>query len=324
MQKDKISVLMCAYNAADYIGQAIQSIIDQTYTNWELLISDDFSTDSTFQIAQAYAQKDARIKLFKQPENLGYLLNTNFIWNKAEGQFITFQDADDWSSVDRLIKQSQFLINNEVDICSSNFSRVDLIGKNKSIGEIEDLPSLSYNFIYQHFVAKRTLPVFAGTLFLNRKVLNSVGTYNPFFSRKCGEDTDWILRASRDFKIGTMSNILYYYRENPKGVTQNLTVDKLINYTLILKIHENFIKTGADLLDTKNQAVLLTLEKALKKPFLLDNSKIYYEQVKNSIYHKNWKSALKKMLRAIRAKPFHIPYYKTLFFIIRNFDTEKH
>ena len=121
---EKISVIMPAYNCEKYIRQAIDSILNQTYQNIELLISDDKSTDNTKKILDSYS--DTRIKRFDNNINLGYLKTFNKLIALAEGDYITFQDGDDYSELNRLeLLLKEFKNDNELGACGSNYNRVD-------------------------------------------------------------------------------------------------------------------------------------------------------------------------------------------------------
>lgn len=90
-----ISVLMTTYNRADYIGTAIQSVLDSTYTNFELIIVDDCSTDNTLEVVESYKQKDSRISVYKNDKNLGDYPNRNRAASYAKGDFIKYCDSDE-------------------------------------------------------------------------------------------------------------------------------------------------------------------------------------------------------------------------------------
>ena len=105
-----ISVIMACYNSEKYVDKAVQSIINQTYTNWELLICDDQSKDNTLKIIEKI--NDPRIKIFKNEKNLGYLKTCNRLFSSASGDYITFQDSDDFSHKERLSLQLNHLLNN--------------------------------------------------------------------------------------------------------------------------------------------------------------------------------------------------------------------
>src|SRR5690625_6791695 len=105
----KISVIMPAYNEERYIAESIQSILNQTFQDFELIIVDDGSTDKTFEIASSF--NDPRVKLYKQ-QNSGPAAARNKALSLAKGKYIALQDADDRSKPERLEKQYDFLENN--------------------------------------------------------------------------------------------------------------------------------------------------------------------------------------------------------------------
>lgn len=106
---DKISVIMGIYNCGSTLKQAIESIQKQTYSNWELIICDDGSTDNTYEIAEQMAQTDQRIILLRNDSNQGLNVTLNNCLKHATGQFIARMDGDDDCWPDRFEKQLQFL-----------------------------------------------------------------------------------------------------------------------------------------------------------------------------------------------------------------------
>jgi len=104
-----ISVIMSVYNEEKYLEESVESILRQTFTNFEFLIIDDFSTDKTLQILQRYQNKDKRVRIFTNQENLGLTKSLNILLKKARGKYIARMDADDISLPDRLLKQYLFL-----------------------------------------------------------------------------------------------------------------------------------------------------------------------------------------------------------------------
>jgi len=91
-----VSVLMTAYNREKYIGAAIESVLASTYSNFELIITDDCSSDNTVQIARDYASKDPRVKVFVNEKNLGDYPNRNRAASHASGKYLKYIDADDF------------------------------------------------------------------------------------------------------------------------------------------------------------------------------------------------------------------------------------
>ncbi len=110
-----VSVIMPAYNEEKYIGEAIQSVMDQVYTNWELIIVDDGSKDRTLEIVRQYSDRDLRIRVYQFSENQGACAALNEALKRAEGDYICWLSADDkykkemlWSGVEFLTKYKKF------------------------------------------------------------------------------------------------------------------------------------------------------------------------------------------------------------------------
>lgn len=109
-----ISIVMPAYNAGHTIEEAIRSVIAQTYTNWELIVIDDCSSDNTFSVAEYLAMTDRRIRLLKNARNAGVSATRNIAVTVANGAWIAFLDSDDMWASDKLHKQMA-LLNNKPD-----------------------------------------------------------------------------------------------------------------------------------------------------------------------------------------------------------------
>ena len=101
-QKPLISIIMPVYNAANFLSQAIDSILNQTYSHFEFIIIDDDSKDNSWKIIKQYAKKDNRIRAFKNQINLGVSLTSNIATSKTKGKFLVRMDADDISFSDRI------------------------------------------------------------------------------------------------------------------------------------------------------------------------------------------------------------------------------
>ena len=112
------SIIMPAYNCKDTIGQSIESIMDQDYRSFELIVIDDCSTDNTWSIVSHYA-KDSRLKLLRNDENLGVALTRNRGIKIAQGEFIAFCDSDDLWVRNKLSFQVRYLTNGYDIVCSN-------------------------------------------------------------------------------------------------------------------------------------------------------------------------------------------------------------
>lgn len=120
MAKKLISIIMPAYNASATIRESIESIIQQTYTEWELIVIDDFSKDNTVNIVKEYCKNDQRIKLLKNKKNLGVAKTRNNGLDEAKGDYIAFLDADDMWLKEKLEKQLLFMLKNDIDFTYTN------------------------------------------------------------------------------------------------------------------------------------------------------------------------------------------------------------
>lgn len=120
-----VSIIMPSYNSSEYIARSIDSIINQSYTNWELLITDDCSTDNTCEIVERYVATDSRIRLFVLDENKGAGVARNNSIKESKGQFIAFCDSDDRWKPEKLEIQLNFMNKRKVEVCYSSYLRCD-------------------------------------------------------------------------------------------------------------------------------------------------------------------------------------------------------
>lgn len=109
MINDLVSIITPAYNSSEYIREAIESVIAQTYKNWEMIIVDDASQDNTYEILNNYANKDKRIKPIFLEKNCGAAYARNKAIECAQGRYIAFLDSDDLWKKEKLEKQLIFM-----------------------------------------------------------------------------------------------------------------------------------------------------------------------------------------------------------------------
>ena len=125
MKEPLVSVIMPAYNAEKYISESIESVLTQSYQNWELLITDDRSNDNTQQIVEEYCARDKRIKLFINKENGGAGVARNNSIEKASGRFMAFLDADDQWLSGKLTKQIAFMLKNNYEFTFTAYQKLE-------------------------------------------------------------------------------------------------------------------------------------------------------------------------------------------------------
>ena len=166
-----ISVLLPVYNCEQYLEKAIQSILDQTYTNFELLIIDDYSNDNSAEIINNFTKFDDRVSVIRNDDNLGITKSLNKLLSLAKGEFIARQDADDISQKERFHLQLDFLQKKNLDVVYTRSKRID----NRKI-----IPGFSFYFP-QRIVVRYKNPFIHGTLFAKKNVINNLGGYDERF-----------------------------------------------------------------------------------------------------------------------------------------------
>lgn len=124
-----VSIIMPSYNSEDFLEKAIQSVVDQTYTNWELLVIDDGSKDRSLAIAEEFAKKDTRVKMIRNEENLGIAKTRNKGIQLAKGKYIAFLDSDDSWEVQKLAVQVAVMEEKQLDFTCSSYNVVNEAGE---------------------------------------------------------------------------------------------------------------------------------------------------------------------------------------------------
>ena len=191
-----ISVIMSVYNHENVVGRAIESILNQTYKNFELLICDDFSNDNTLKTIQDF--NSSKIKIFKNKRNLGLTKSLNLLIKNSTGELIARQDADDISSIYRFQKQKQFLINNDLDAVGS---RSLIINTNKVTPRFSFYLPLKFQMLFKN-------PLIHGSLMIKKSVLQNLNYYDEayYYSQDYKLLVDFI---NQNYKINIMNSTLY-------------------------------------------------------------------------------------------------------------------
>ena len=207
-----VSVIIAAYNSQEYIEQSVNSIRNQTYSNLEIIICDDCSTDRTFEILTKLSNEDGRIKLLRNGSNMFAAYSRNRCIEVANGEYIAIQDADDISSEKRIEKLVAALENSEYDFVSSGESLFDVCY------------TAPYRYVtHKHSPTKKDFLrgmcfCHAATL-IKKSVLLSVGGYPV--DKKIHRHEDYMLfmnlygEGYRGFNI---DDCLYYYRVDESAI----------------------------------------------------------------------------------------------------------
>ena len=197
MLNKNVSVILSAYNAEKTIN-TVESILSQSYDNFEFLILDDASTDNTFKIIESLSREDKRIKIFRNTFNLGLTKSLNLLLNEANSDLIARQDADDKSYKFRFEKQLEYLMKKSLTLFIQDQLEKD---NNKTI------PKYSF-YLPKKIILKYKNPFIHGTLFGRKEALESINGYDEDFlyAQDYKLVTDLM---SKSFKIKIMKDILY-------------------------------------------------------------------------------------------------------------------
>lgn len=201
--ESSVSIITPMYNSETFISETINSVLNQTYKNWELLLIDDCSSDNTLQIAKLFSKRHSNIKVLKNSTNLGTAISRNFGIEKSKGDFIAFLDADDLWKPEKLEKQLDFVKRNNCDVCFSSYELINKKGK-KLNKLVKALPVLSYNkLLKSNYIGNLTG-------LYNTKTLGKIKTTN------LRKRQDWLLWLEAIKKSGKpakgIQEPLAYYR----------------------------------------------------------------------------------------------------------------
>ncbi|MPW26979.1 glycosyltransferase [Alkalibaculum sp. M08DMB] len=146
ISENLVSVIMPTYNCANFIGETLDSVINQTYKNWEVIIIDDCSTDNTVEIVKKYMLNDKRIKYYKLDKNSGAAVARNKALDFSEGKYMAFLDSDDIWFPEKLTKQIDFMEQNRYSFTCTSYTKID--EKGNSLNHIINVKKQSgYNDI---------------------------------------------------------------------------------------------------------------------------------------------------------------------------------
>jgi glycosyltransferase involved in cell wall biosynthesis len=201
----KVSVVMSCYNEETTVSKAIDSILNQSFEDFEFIVIDDGSYDRTQDIIKGFT--DTRIKFFANERNIGLAGSLNKGIRKAKGKYIARMDADDWSVPDRIEKQVEFLeSNSKFDVLGSNALFISDDGQTKS-----RLP-LGNESITKNMYRKTT--IIHPSVMVRKAAFNKYGLYNENLS--WAEDKDLWLRWRGKVKFSNLGETLIHYQVKEK------------------------------------------------------------------------------------------------------------
>ena len=183
----KYSIILRAYNAAEKVSESIESVIKQSYKNWELIIVDDGSTDNTGEVCEKYALVDKRIKIIHQ-ENKGCLLATQTGVNNATGDFVCLIDSDDWYEKDYLEIVNEIVENQDVDMIVANYNIIGNHGQKQEFCLVKEDCILNTQEAIKKFLESTNYALW--NKFVARKKIRYTDTEQEFYD-KWGKTTNF-------------------------------------------------------------------------------------------------------------------------------------
>ncbi len=200
-----ISVIMSVHNSEQFLPFSVESILNQTYRNFEFLIVDDCSTDNSLTLLREYEKKDSRITIFTNPTNIGLTKSLNFLISQSKGTFIARMDDDDISLPKRFEKQIQFFENTTYDIIGCNCDEIDQKGL---VTGSKSYPETDLNIKKLMIICN---PVSHPAVMFKKEMIEKAGRYNESF--RTSQDYDlWFRCAALGCIFYTIQETLLLYR----------------------------------------------------------------------------------------------------------------
>lgn len=220
----KISVVMAAYNAEKYLSEAMDSILAQTYGDFELIVIDDKSTDRSGQILQDYVRQDSRVVVLSNPENLGLTKSLNKGLAIAQGEYIARMDADDICVPDRFARQVEFLDQNP------DYSFVSCIGRYiDEDGHEEQLRLFPETNEQIYAMMPKVDAVMHPGVMFRRADIAAIGNYCEDF--RVVQDYDlWFRGMAAGYKFYNIQEPLVLFRRNDSYNTRKSKAYRLVDY----------------------------------------------------------------------------------------------
>lgn len=246
-----VSILMPVYNAHEYLVGALDSMLSQTYTNWELIAIDDCSTDDSFLTLAQYEKIDPRIKAYKNIVNMGVGRTLDKAVKMAKGEFIARMDADDLSYPDRLQKQVKYLLENpDVVALGGQVRLIDEKGKNIGVKMFPTDSKVLYTMLYT------SVPIQHPTLMVNTtKLPADLDWYGGW---KKAQDLHLFFQLVRYGKLANLNDFVLDYRfysnsnslKNPKdtySITKSIRAEARGKFGYIPSFKSKLIEIGQDI-----------------------------------------------------------------------------
>lgn len=238
MNSPLVTVGVALYNHQGYIKQCLQSLIEQTYTNIEIIVIDDGSSDNSYAIAKEYLESqthnNSHFKITTRT-NVGMCNTLNEIAHAAKGQYISFVGSDDYWAENKIFDQVAYLESHpDMTLVHSNSMKVD--DNNTPIKMIDYSQKKNSGDLFEAFIY-RTGGINTPSHLYRTSVYQTIGYYDPAFRF---EDTDFWLRLSKQHKVGYINKTHSYYRWHGKNLSDSRNALKFY-YEELIQIYKKNI-----------------------------------------------------------------------------------
>jgi len=312
MKKKLISILLPVYNAESYIHDSINSILNQTYTNWELLIADDGSTDKTKEIVDSY--QDPRIKTYHNDTNIGPFPTRNKLLELSKGDLITFQDADDISHSTRLEEQVKAFWEDELLGIVGTW--IEVILEDGTV-----INTMEYPITDDEIKEKnQTMNAFFNpTAMIKREVYERLGGFRAYLLNGfSNQDYDWNYLISDYYKSYNIPKALYQYRQLSDSVSKKISTKRLIGDKVVQFLGKRRRENGGlDYIHTNELSMIDEYVLTLLEPYEKDKTLVYREYASRYMYAGLKKSAIAISWKASIMEPMKLVNWRTLFYCLR-------
>lgn len=299
----RVSVLMAVYNGEKYLREAVDSILQQTFTDLEFIIVDDGSTDTSFEIIQSY--HDPRIRLLRNEQNLGLSLSLNKGLDQARGEYIARMDCDDISLPERLTKQVALMDSDpKVGVCGTWAKDIDHTGK--AIGERQRL--VAERLEYYYWIPS---PIIHPSAMIRSIILKNL----RYDCQVEAEDFDlWLRVVGAKYKLCNLAEYQLLYRVHDESITEK-NLDLLLSSSygsfcrhvaplnISYEVFLAFFLGSTELNPIRRALIMWRLAKAINKPyriFLRDSNHYLKRWLQNYVYKVVSTSRIFKPIREVR------------------------
>ncbi len=305
----QLTILMPAFNAASYIAEAVDSLLQQTFQDFELWIMDDGSTDSTPKIIRSFS--DARIKKFYFDQNRGRVLLINEFVKKVTTEFFTVTDADDASHPQRLQMQlNLFSKDPELLMCGTSYWAMD--DKGFLFRELR-LPT-EHKEVYNQMPSR--CQFLGATTIMRSTLINILPEFYRLYFKDNIADADLASRIVDRFKAVNVNEPLYCYRMVKSSLTRkSVTIRSLILYHAIAFLSAERRSQAEDSLMKNEPETVDTFLGELSKPYVADSSFVYRHTAFTHLYWKVMDEAWRNAFLALRANPLNGKNYFLLIYL---------